>query len=131
MGYDLHITRADDWSDNQDQWISADEWLEYIKLDSELTLVPEQGEYYAEWSGTSEYDEPWFDWYNGNIETKNPDPPVIQKMIEIAIALNAKVQGDDGEMYPDDVPDFMNQTYSQETHITPPRKPWWRKLFGG
>ena len=35
----------------------------------------------------------------GDIETKNPDAPVIQKMILIAESLNARVQGDDGEVY--------------------------------
>ena len=35
----------------------------------------------------------------GDIFTKNPDPSTIEKMISIAKKLNARVQGDDGEIY--------------------------------
>jgi hypothetical protein len=39
------------------------------------------------------------DWDAGNIYTKNPDNPMIKKMVQIAHRLNAIVQGDDGEGY--------------------------------
>jgi len=39
MGYDLHITRRDDWSD-QGHDITSDEWLKLIAADPELTLTP-------------------------------------------------------------------------------------------
>jgi len=41
---------------------------------------------------------PWFDYSYGCITTKNPDEDVIRKMLSIAGALSARVQGDDGEI---------------------------------
>jgi hypothetical protein len=100
MGYDLHITRAEEWSDNTDSEITPQEWLALIEADPELTLMNMSGyPYFARWSGPSQYDDPWFDFSGGNIYTKNPDEPMIAKMIEMAARLGAKVQGDDGELY--------------------------------
>ena len=39
---------------------------------------------------------------NRNISVKNPDPEVLGKVWQIAQALRAKVQGDDGEIYRED-----------------------------
>jgi len=99
MGYDLHITRAEFWSKNEASKISEIEWLEYVKTDPELKLAGYNGPYFAIWSGKSEYVDPWFDLCGGNIYSKNPDGPIIGKMLEIAKKLNAKVQGDDYEVY--------------------------------
>ena len=39
MGYDLHITRKGDWSDDdQEREIALPEWLAYIGADPDLTL---------------------------------------------------------------------------------------------
>ena len=100
MGYDIHITRAKGFfRDNEQCQITDDEWLSYVKSDSELRLAGDNGAYFATWSGKSQHSEPWFDWSRGNIYTKNPDPPIIEKAIYIADKLGAKVQGDDGEVY--------------------------------
>ena len=101
MGYDLHITRRRQWTDTGND-ITAAEWLDYVARDAELNLSPEDGPYWAEWSGASELPHPWLDWENGNIYTKNPDAPFVRKMCAIARALHAGVQGDDGEFYSDD-----------------------------
>jgi len=99
MGYDLHITRAKWHFENQGQWITADEWLEYIASDPELHLAGYNGAYFALWSGKSEYPDPWLDWFNGNVYSKIPDDAIVDKMVAIAKQLRAKVQGDDGEVY--------------------------------
>lgn len=98
MGYDFHITRRRDWSD-KGRDITASEWLAYVQNDSELHLQPENGAFFAEWSGPSELNSPWLDWSHGQIYTKNPDPAVIDKMVAIARQFDASVQGDDGEIY--------------------------------
>ena len=98
MGYDFHITRRRDWSDEGSD-ITASEWLAYVDSDVELHLRPENGAYFAEWNGPSHLNSSWFDWSNGAIFTKNPEPAVIDKMIAIARQLEANVQGDDGELY--------------------------------
>jgi hypothetical protein len=100
MGYDLHITRADDWIDSTQSPITPDEWHAFIANDPELTPTPEYGPAFVLWHGSSSrHEQPWFDLIDGQILAKNPDEPMIVKMIEIAHKLNAKVQGDDGEDY--------------------------------
>lgn len=63
MGFDIHITRAEEWSDNDAAQISR------------------------------------ADWFEGNVDTKNPDHAVLAKALELAGVLGARVQGDDGELY--------------------------------
>ncbi len=99
MGYELHITRAQYWSMNEGHEITAEEWLGVVESDPELKLAGNNGPFFTLWIGTSAHVEPWFDWLGGNIYTKNPDEPIMEKMVEIARRLDAKVQGDDGEVY--------------------------------
>jgi len=96
MGYDLHITRRNHWPNNGRD-ITAEEWLGYVQRDAELRLQPENGPYFAEWRSAS--GNSWLDWSDGQIYTKNPEPKVIDKMVAIARHFNARVQGDDGEIY--------------------------------
>lgn len=99
MGYDVHITRADSWAENEGHEIAGEEWLAIVQADSELTHSIEDGPYFVRWHGTTKYPETWFDLVNGNIDTKNPDKATMRKMLQIANALGANVQGDDGEIY--------------------------------
>lgn len=99
MGYDLHITRAKSRADNSRHCISSEEWLAYVEKDPELTLSLENGPYFAKWNGKSECPDPWLDWSDGDIYTKNPDATLIDKMVAIAHELHATVRGDDGETY--------------------------------
>jgi hypothetical protein len=99
MGYDLHITRADDWTQGEDAPITAEEWLALVEADPELRLSGDNGPCFALWSGTSKYPDAWFAWQRGEVNTKNPDPPIIEKAIHIAERLGARVLGDDGERY--------------------------------
>jgi len=101
MGYDVHITRRKDWSDTGND-ITAKEWADVITSDSELALDPKNGLYFARWSGASELDDPWLDWADGQIYSKNADNALIKKMVAIARLLDATVQGDDGEIYSGD-----------------------------
>lgn len=99
MGYNLHITRAKFHYRNDNQWITAEEWLRYVEQDPELRLAGYNGDYFAIWSGPSSLPDPWLDWFEGNIYTKNPDDALIDKMVQIAKKLGAVVQGDDCEVY--------------------------------
>ena len=100
MGYDVHITRADDWSANEGCEISTEEWHAIIEQDPSLRLAGYNGPHFAIWDGHPEDREAWLDWFDGNITTKYPDEALLGKMLEIANRLNAKVQGDEGEVYP-------------------------------
>jgi hypothetical protein len=98
LGYDLHITRRKDWSGKGND-IPAEEWLAYARKDPELLLTSQDGPYFARWNGPSKYPDPWLDWRDGNVYSKNPDEALIDKMVAIARDLGAQVQGDDGETY--------------------------------
>ena len=41
----------------------------------------------------------WFSHSQGDVVVKNPDREILRKMWLVAGAFNAKVQGDDGEIY--------------------------------
>ena len=91
MGYDLQITRAEKFFNSLENPIALEEWLDYVTRDPTLTL---RGEDEALWSGDqacgkSEYPDAWLQWLNGYIYTKNPDLPLIRKMVLIARDLNA------------------------------------------
>lgn len=123
MGYNVYITRADFNAENDGRWITAKEWCQYIEQDPELSLDGVNGETIASWTGPCTCEDPWLDWFEGNVYTKYPDPPLILKIEQIAEALSARVQGDDGEFY-----------RGGEQILEEPacgHKPWWKRLFGG
>ncbi len=116
MGYDVHITRADEWFDSEESPISIDEWLAYVQRDGSMRLdgqasvrlgsgvaLKYEGTGLAVWTGFSGHDElgnkAWFDHRAGRIVVKNPTEEILAKMMKIARALDARVQGDDGEIY--------------------------------
>jgi hypothetical protein len=96
MGYDLHITRKANRSDDEGDSITPEEWLAVLDSDSELSRATDTGDdtLAGAWKGDSLF---WF--HDGEITCKNPDEPIIRKMVAIAQRLGANVQGDDGEVY--------------------------------
>lgn len=99
MGYDIHITRKEYWVDEDGPTINLEEWLAYVASDPDLRLSPESKSMALMAVPGSKYPTAWLDWDRGDIYTKNPDEPILAKMLLIASALGAKVQGDDGEFY--------------------------------
>lgn len=115
MGYNIHITRKNEWFDEHDDDISLDEWIGYVKEDDEMRLdnfaeavvsngiLRVESEGLSVWLNYSEHEKngnmAWFDYFEGNIKVKNPDEEILKKMFSIAQLLNAKVQGDEGEIY--------------------------------
>ena len=99
MGYELHITRRDDWADDDGPSITLEEWVKYVASDPEMKAdaenpTPDNAIYLGP-------TEEWPFWWvkRGEIQTKNSTPEVIAKMVAIARSLGARVQGDDGEVY--------------------------------
>ena len=121
MGYDLHITRAQDWSQTSGQEITEAEWRSIIDEDPSLTPSSDLGEGCASWK-TPYGAAGWLCWSNGQLYSKAPDPEMLGKMLDIAKQLGAHVQGDEGELYhrKEDHPDYFKQKSN------PPSKPWWR-----
>src|SRR5688572_10754634 len=102
MGLEFHITRAEFWAENEANQITAEEWLAYLASDPELNLDTWNGKYHALWSGSSAYQEPWLDWFQGNVSTKWPDTALYRKMLKVAAALSAQEQDDEGTVYTKD-----------------------------
>lgn len=115
MGYDLHITRKSDWPLRGND-ITLDEWLAVVAADPEMRLdgfaeasladgqvLRTEDPGLAVWTAHPRHGldgfKAWMCLSGGNIDTKNPDEEVRRKLWRLAQALNARVQGDDGEFY--------------------------------
>lgn len=142
MGYELHITRKENWYDKNEQlFISEDEWKNFLSKDSEMrldnfaetklsngNLLRMEKAGIAVWTANGEDMPVWFDHNSGNITVKNPDEKIIKKMLNIASTFKAKVQGDEGEVYELNA---KNEVVSktQDGRITvvfDSKKPWWK-----
>jgi len=143
MGYDIYITRKDNWfDDDPEKEISLAEWCEYVSNDPEMRLdnfaeteLPDgkvfriENEGICVWESYSldgiEQNHAWFSYFKGNIFVKNPDQEIINKMVDIAHSLAAKVQGDEGEVY--DTADYLNSNLKNVSSKTGDKvKPWWK-----
>src|SRR5579862_3429180 len=87
MGYDLHITRRDDWTDQSGPVITEAEWRDLIAADPELSLDTQtrlamsDGDYvFAAWNGRAGA----LAYHAGEITASNPDRPLIAKMVQVA-----------------------------------------------
>ncbi len=144
MGYEVHITRKEEWSEENGPEITIEEWKNYIAADPEIRLdgsaeatTPDSNVLRVESPGLSVWlaysghekngNMAWFDHFEDRITVKNPDKEILVKMYVIASALGAKVQGDEGEVY-----DSNGQSNWQELggNSDPEpglaKKPWWK-----
>ena len=139
MGYDVHISRTEDWTESESEPISLDEWLAYVRSDPEMRLdgkavvgLGDGSEMRYESSGLAvwtAYPQPraaddlvWFDHRDGRVVVKNPDDEILGKMLGIAAALDAFVVGDDGEIY-----DERSIARLRDASKAPVA--WWRRLL--
>ncbi len=140
MGYDLHIIRGEEWSDPERPQVSMAEWRSIVEADSELqmqdaatatSLAGETVEYrnegLAQWTAHPDRSAVWLDYRDGSIVAKNPDQPTIAKLLQIATALDARVQGDDGEFF-DGSTGPVSAATSTEVPGGPASKGW-RRFF--
>jgi len=151
MGYDLHITRSEEWFDeNPENPITLDEWYAIIAADPELVLNEKSyragdtdennsmsNKGFTDWIKHPNGELTWFDYSEGTIYTKNPDYYTIKKMLNFAGQLNAFVIGDDCEKYQmkgdkiivikDDGTTSVLEYFEHEPYqYMAPKKPWWR-----
>lgn len=117
MGYEVFITRNPFGREEKQPAITLTEWLDYVKQDDELRLdetaeiVPPDGTKICMpgnglcvWVGWPKHDDSsgarvYFDFRRGRICSKGGDETVLKKLLAVANALNAVVQGDEGELY--------------------------------
>ncbi|HMR81749.1 MAG TPA: hypothetical protein PKE30_01405 [Niabella sp.] len=139
MGYDIHITRQENWFDeDESKKISLDEWKDFLLNDAEMRLanfaeatatIRVESDGLAVWTKYSgnglDGNLAWFDYNKGNIICKNPDNEIINKILIIAKQLDAKVQGDEGELY--ELTDDKKITTRQLSDSSNYKeKPWWK-----
>lgn len=125
MGYDVHITRkAESWAAGDDEAvIPLAEWLAYVATDPEMQLdnqaetllpsadagLPAAAAGRCVWLAYSKNGRAgnyaWFSHEEDRVTVKNPDEEILGKMLAIAQALEARVQGDDGEYF-DETPAY-------------------------
>lgn len=116
MGYDVHITRKGNWFDKSESGIGIDEWKALVLSDPDMRLeghpsavvgggniLSMESEGLAAWTanaGTaSSGNTAWFHFRRGNVVVRNPDGATRVKMWQLARKLDAKVQGDECEVY--------------------------------
>ncbi len=134
MGYELSIQRED-----ESNKIKVDEWRSYIDSDDDfshtskfsadlgngkiLTIpTPNAGIWKTDKGAVP------FTFYEeyGWVSVKNPDPWIIEKMIQIADNLNAIVKGEEDELYD---ADYLKNVTRQFNEIRSPeisKKKWWK-----
>ena len=146
MGYDIRITRQENWfDDNAKNRISLEEWKDFLSGDPEMRIdnsaeaktksneiIRAESEGLSVWTKYSgnglDRNFAWFDYNKGNIVCKNADEEIITKMLDIANRLNAKVQGDDGELYEqsENKKNTSKLPTDEESNQIEQQKPWWR-----
>jgi len=112
-GYDLHITRAAEWTLSSKHPISELEWKTAVASDGQLQMDPTataenpktheviqvSNPLMASWVDPTSKEKHYFYYFRGEITVKNPSKNAIAKMKAVAKKLSARVQGDDGEWY--------------------------------
>jgi len=140
MTYDVHITRKDEWSDEDGPEITLDEWRAVVAADPELredgfaeVRTPDGSTLRVEhpgltaWTGrpgaTADGGVAWISYSDGELVVSGPDRAVLEKVIDLAERLGANVQGDEGEHYDrSNLPDDPSPQPSD-----PPKR---RRFFG-
>ena len=79
-------------------WV-LDEFVGFVRADAEFSYPGRMGDDSADWRSPKNGYESWLTWADGQAYTKNPEPEFIDKLVGVALALRAQVQGDDGEVY--------------------------------
>jgi hypothetical protein len=109
VGYQLHTTRAEHWTDAESTPIRLDEWLTLVSADPEMRLdgaaeaaTPDgvlryENRGLAVWIAYSAHEVggnmAWFDYRRKRIVVKNPDDEIREKMKSLAAKLGAHVIG--------------------------------------
>jgi hypothetical protein len=141
MGYDVHITRKNNWFDDEGDEITLSEWLAYLHADPEMRLDGFAGAKLADgavlravnpsmavWVQHPQHGNhegmAWIWLSSGNIQAKNPDEHTLRKMWQIAQKLGARVQGDEDEFY--DATGSIVAEKKSELLLKSNEKHWWQ-----
>ncbi|MGJ8610652.1 MAG: hypothetical protein ACSHWY_06135 [Octadecabacter sp.] len=140
MGYNLYVTRKDEWFDEHGEEIELEEWTAAVASDPGLEMRAEafvdvgdgkqliaSDPTMAVWLDEAGNPQMWFHMFEGNIIGKNPRPPVIAKMHDLSVTLQARLMGEEGEVYDAEgnvsYPDFPEPQTQKAGHDV---RPWWK-----
>lgn len=113
MAYDLHVIRTKSWLDKEGPVIEEKEWSSLVEADPSLKMVDTisgttkqgatltmgtNGKPSAEWVAPSG-EKYWIILDKGKLYSSHASDELISKLKEIAVKLEARVQGDEGEFY--------------------------------
>jgi len=108
MGYNIHITLADNWYDSENNPITPDllEEISVIPLSNASGMNPKSGEVIEQcfessfyWPNENSDKKCMFHLIDGQLVFKYVDDSQIEIAKDLASYLGAKVQGDKGEVY--------------------------------
>lgn len=100
MGYELHITRAENWVESASAPISFDEWVRFAASSQNLaTGGGMENPYYGLLSESGQ--ATWLQWSDHQVSVggSGADESLIAVIVKVAAQLSARVQGDDHEWY--------------------------------
>jgi hypothetical protein len=99
-GYDAHVTRRANWASHTGSRISLAEWRAYVATDKQIKPAPHnsKNDFLIELPGEEVF--LLYDPDRGELRVTDPSPQTLEKLIQIARGLHARVQGDEGEFYP-------------------------------
>lgn len=143
MSYEIRVFRQSNWEDiDEESNISLEEWINYVRSDKDLALASEYGPFAEKPKGSAEQTPgytylisyPHFSidcrpglWYKeGAISIENPDDFIITKLISIASSLNARVMGEEGEIYDQSYQQGSIFTGVQKPRVATSEKKWWK-----
>lgn len=124
MWYNVHITRKENWFDDDGERITLEEWNDYVRTDETIRQDPNNTEKDYIFVSSEGIYPLWYYEDRGEIYTKNPNTSTIIKMAQAAKTLNAHAQGDEGELY-DENWDMINQEPSLNSN-NQETKTWWK-----
>ena len=141
MGYDVHITRREQWFDRTGPEVTLDEWLAVVRDDPEMRLdrfaeaqlsggevLRVDDPSMAVWTAYSKHGRDgnmaWMWHSRGNVMAKNPDQEILRKMWQLSQKLSARLQGDEEELYGPDG-QVLPETLAARAEPKK-RRPWWR-----
>jgi hypothetical protein len=109
VGYELHITRADDWVASESLPITEAEWLAAAEADPRIEVF--SGNSGPTWQSA---EGPSLRWFEGQVNIKGVESQSqVGEIAAFAANLGARLQGDDGETY-----DLSGRPVITETHVT-------------
>lgn len=98
MGGDLHVTRAGEWWESDSAPITLGEWIAYVDACDDLRIERDGS---AIWMGHPHHEGAGvrFSFPGDHVTAQQPDAVTTTRLHEIAAALGARVQGENGELH--------------------------------